>query len=393
MQTTGLRYRLAEDTIDETDIQDLIGWLQGNPWLTMGPLVREFEQRWAEWLGVRHAVYVNSGSSANLLMYYAPLVSGRLKNRKIVVPAVSWSTSVAPAVQLGFEPLMCEADPLTLGLDPDHLRRLVEEHDPAAVLLVHVLGVPCQMGPILDLQAKHGFVLMEDSCAAMGSRFDGKLVGSLGDLSTFSLYFGHHSSTIEGGMVCTDDPHLHEILLHLRSHGWAKDLPPERQDELAREHGVAPFNKLFTFYYPGFNVRATDLQARIGLSQMRKLDRVLGRRTENDALYRQRFAGSDSFACQANPRAQICSIAFMTMAASREHRARVLEVMAHAGIETRPVGGGNMSRQPFWKAVYGEQPFPVAERLEECGIQMPNHHGLTADDVNHICDVVLSVPA
>lgn len=393
MQTTGLRYRLAEDTIDEADIQDLIGWLQGNPWLTMGPLVREFERRWAEWLGVRHAVYVNSGSSANLLMYYAPLVSGRLKNRKIVVPAVSWSTSVAPAIQLGFEPLMCEADPLTLGLDPDHLRRLVEEHDPAAVLLVHVLGVPCQMGPLLELQAKHGFLLMEDSCAAMGSRFDGRLVGSLGQLSTFSLYFGHHSSTIEGGMVCTDDPALHEILLHLRSHGWAKDLPPERQDELAREHGVAPFNKLFTFYYPGFNVRATDLQARIGLSQMGKLDRVLGRRIENDARYRERFAGSPDFACQGNPRAQICSIAFMTMASSREHRARVLEVMAGAGIETRPVGGGNMSRQPFWKAVYGEQHFPVAERLEECGIQMPNHHGLTAEDVDHICDVVLSVPA
>src|SRR5438876_2314212 len=118
------RYLLAEDTIDQGDLTDLIEWLKGNPWLTMGPLTREFEARWADWLGVEHALFVNSGSSANLLMYYGALCGSRLRNRKIVVPAVAWATTVAPAIQLGFEPVMCDADADTPGLDPTHLEDL-----------------------------------------------------------------------------------------------------------------------------------------------------------------------------------------------------------------------------------------------------------------------------
>jgi CDP-6-deoxy-D-xylo-4-hexulose-3-dehydrase len=140
-------YVLAEKTINPNDLEDLIGWLRTNPWLTQGPLVREFESQWGDWVGVRHATFVNSGSSANLLMYYALLLSGRLRNTKVVVPAISWATSVAPAIQFGFEPIMCEADWHTFGLDPTHLEELLKKHDPAAVLIVHVLGVPNTLSP------------------------------------------------------------------------------------------------------------------------------------------------------------------------------------------------------------------------------------------------------
>lgn len=386
-------YLLAEATIDQKDLQELAAWLQTNPWLTQGPLVREFEQRWADWLGVRYSVFVNSGSSANLLMYYALLLSGRLSNQKVIVPAISWATTVAPAIQLGFEPIMCDADPATFGFDLDQLERLLRQHQPAAVILVHVLGVPNNMGPLLRLKEQYGFILMEDACAAHGSRYDGRLVGTFGDLSTFSFYFGHHISTIEGGMICTGDEQLHDILLHIRSHGWAKDLAPEKEEQLAREREVVEFNRPFTFYYPGFNVRSSDLNARIGISQMKKLDWAVSRRVENHRTYQSRFFNAPGFQCQQNSRGTISSISFAALASSQEHRELIGRALRAERIETRPIGGGNMSRQFFWQDRYGSQVFPVADRVHLHGFQLPNHPYLTPEDVNHICDVTLSVPA
>ena len=382
-------YRMAVDTIDDADIQDLIGWLQSNPRLTQGPLVQEFEKLWAEWVGTRHALFVNSGSSANLLMYYALLASERLKNRKVIVPAVSWATTVAPAMQFGFEAIMCEVEPDTFGLDPNHLEALLKEHDPGAVILVHVLGVPCDMEAILRLRDRYGFELMEDACAATGSKYDGTRVGNFGTFSSFSFFFGHHASTIEGGMVCTDDPNLYNLLLHLRSHGWAKDLSPADEELLARTHDISGFNRPFTFYHPGFNLRSSDLNARIGLSQMKKIDRVIARRVENHAIYQSRLADS-GIQFQRNERADIASIAFVALAESWEHREVIARRLNNVRIETRPLGGGNMSRQPFWTHRYPAHAFPVADRIAATAFQLPTHPAHRPEDIEFICDTVLS---
>ena len=190
-----------------------------------------------------------------------------MRNRKIVVPAVSWSTTVAPAIQFDFEPLICEADPQTFGVDLQYLEDLLKRHEPAAVILVHVLGCPNDMEAILRLKEKYGFYLMEDCCASHGSRFAGQKVGTFGDLSAFSFYYGHHMSMIEGGIVCTNNESFQDLLVQLRGHGWAKDLAPEKEAKLAQEHRPVDFNRMFTFYQPGFNVRSTELNAKIGLLQ------------------------------------------------------------------------------------------------------------------------------
>lgn len=387
------RYLLAEQTIDDKDIADLRDWLAGSPWLTQGPLVREFEAMWAEWLGVKYATFVNSGSSANLLMYYALLASGETKNRKIVVPAVSWATTVAPAIQFGFEPIMVDADWDTFGPDLNQLEDALKTHEPAAVITVHVLGVPNDMRALLDLKERYGFALLEDSCAATGSSYDGHRVGTFGEMSSFSFFFGHHMSTIEGGMVCTNSERTHDLLLMLRSHGWAKDLDREKEAALAKERDVIEFNRPFTFYHPGFNVRSSDLNARIGLSQMEKVDRVVRRRAENHALYQSRFTDTPNFHCQRNERADISSISFAVLAKSQEHRERIGVALRAANVETRPLGGGNMSRQPFWYDRYGTTVFPVADRIHATSFQLPNHPLLAPDDVNFICDTVLGVPS
>ena len=386
----GRQYLLAEQTIDEDDLQDLIAWLKTNPWLTQGELVHEFERQWAEWLGVKYATFVNSGSSANLLMYDALLLSEKLANKKIVLPAVSWSTSVAPAIQLGFEPVLCEADENTFGLDLDCLARLLKAHHPGAVLIVHTLGVPNDMEPLLALKDRYGFILMEDACAAIGSCYDNQLVGTFGDVSTFSFYYGHHLTTIEGGMICTHDESLHDILVQIRSHGWAKDLSPEKAENRASENNVIGFNRPFTFYYPGYNLRSTDLNARIGLSQMKKIDYVVKRRIENHNIYQSRFQGATDFHSQRIDRATICSIAFVALARSQAHRESIVQVLKENRIETRSLGGGNMSRQPFWANCYESIAFPVADRIHETAFQLPNHPRLSSEDVNHICDTVLS---
>lgn len=386
-------YLLAEDTIDQHDLQDLIEWLKTNPWLTLGPLTEEFERRWAGWLGTRCATFVNSGSSANLLMYYAALCSGRLRNKKIIVPAVSWATTVAPAIQFGFDPIMCDADWQTFGIEANHLEILLKSHEPAAVILVHVLGVPVDMEAILRLQKRHEFFLMEDACASTGSRYDGQLVGTFGNVSSFSFFFGHHLSTIEGGMICTDDEELHDILLQIRSHGWPKNLSPDKEAIKARKYGVLDFNRSFTFYHPGFNLRSTDLNARIGLSQLTRVKEVVRRRVENHVIYQSRFAEAEDFHCQRNDRAKICSISFAALASSLDHRDRVSTALRAADIETRPLGGGSMARQPFWIERYGAQSLPVADKIHERSFMLPNHPHLTPEDVGYICDTVLTVKA
>ncbi len=385
------RFLLAQETIDRKDIAELISWLETDPWLTQGPLTKSFETEWSRWLGTEYALYVNSGSSANLMMYYALLVSGRLKNRKVIVPAISWATTVAPAIQLGFEPIMCDGDPDTFGLDLDHLERLCQEHDPGAVIVVHVLGVPHKMEELLALKGRYGFALMEDACAATGSRYDGKLVGTFGDLSTFSFYFGHHLSTIEGGMVCSSDEELQDILLQIRSHGWAKDLSPEKEQHLVEEFGVLDFNRRFAFYHPGFNVRPTDLGAKLGLGQLKKVEEVIARRKENHRIYQQNFEAAEHFHCQSNHRAEICSISFAALASSEEHRARVAQALEEFGVETRPLGGGNMSRQPFWTKRYEPAVVPMADRIHTTSFHLPNNPSISPEDIQSICDVVLAV--
>ena len=276
---------LVKDTIDTQDIEKLIDWLRTNPRLTKGQLNVEFEKKWSEWLGVKYSVFVNSGSSANLAAVYSLLLSGKLKNNKIVVPAVSWVTTVTPAVQLGMTPIMCECDEDNLGLNIDYLKKIIEEENPAAIILVHVLGFPNHMNEIMELCNQHDILLIEDTCESTGSLYDGKKLGTFGDLSTFSFYFGHHMSTIEGGMVSTNSEELYHILLSIRSHGWDRDLPIEKQKQLREKYGIGDFRALYTFYYPGFNLRATDLQAFIGLQQLEKLDTIVYNRNKNYLKY------------------------------------------------------------------------------------------------------------
>ena len=189
---------LVKDTIDKDDVDNLIEWLKTYPRLTKGPKTVEFEEKWSKWIGCKYSVFVNSGSSANLLMLYALKVIGNLRNDKIVVPALSWATDMAPVIQLGFEPLICDCNMQNLAVDVGQLESIFKYHKPAALILVSVLGLSPDMDKIIKLCQKYGVILLEDNCESQGTEFRGEKLGNFGLMSSFSTYFGHTMSTIEG---------------------------------------------------------------------------------------------------------------------------------------------------------------------------------------------------
>lgn len=383
-----IKYYLAEDTIDKKDIDALIEWLKTYPRLTKGELTLKFEKKWSDWLGRKYSIFCNSGSSANLLMYYTLLISGVLKNKKIIVPSVGWVTTIAPAIQFGFEPIMCEADKETFGLDLEHLEKLLKEHNPGSVIVVQVLGVPHKMEKLLALKEKYGFILLEDACAAMGSSYQNKKVGAFGDMASFSFYFGHQISTIEGGAVSTDNELFNDILLMLRSHGWSKDINKETHNKLIKKYQIDNFHSPFVFYEPGFNLRSTDLNAFLGIGQIDKMEWLVSRRWENHNLYKKLLG--DYFYTQQYKDSIVCSIHFGLLAKNMEERRKVVKALENNGIETRIFSAGNLGLHPFWFNRFGKSSFPMADKVHYSGLFLPNNPSLKKEDIEFISKVVLN---
>jgi len=375
---------LVKDTIDSKDINMLIDWLKTNPRLTKGDLTIEFEKIWSKWLGVKYSIFVNSGSSANLAAIYSLILSGKLKNNKIIVPAVSWVTTVTPAIQLGLEPLMCECDMSNLGLDIEHLKRLINDENPAAIILVHVLGFPNHMKEIMELCEENNIFLIEDTCESLGSTYDSKMLGTFGELSTFSFYFGHHISTIEGGMISTNDEDLYYILLSIRSHGWDRDLPKEKQEKLREEYNIDKFRSLYTFYYPGFNLRSTDLQAFIGINQMDKLDEIIKNRNKNYLRYHNEIKNN---LWKINPIKNSYISNFSYPIISKNIK-KLTEELSNNNIECRPLICGSINEHPFWYERYGRKELPNSKLVHDFGIYIPNNHQMTDEEITKVIEIV-----
>ena len=376
--------KLVKDTIDKNDISKLIKWLETNPKLTKGELTLEFEKRWSEWLGVKYSIFVNSGSSANLAALYSLILSNRMTNKKIIVPAVSWVTTVTPAIQLGLEPIMCDCDPNNLGLNIEHLTKLVEEHSPAAIILVHVLGIPNHMDEITKLCNEKKILLIEDSCESIGSKYNDKKIGTFGELSTFSFYFGHHISTIEGGMISTNDEELYHILLSIRSHGWDRDLPLDKQRNLRDRYGIDEFRALYTFYYPGFNLRATDLQAFLGLGQLDKLEMIIEKRNYIYLEYKKNI--KNEFWDVFEPVGSFVSNFSFPIITDKVDL--LVKNLQYNGIECRPLICGSINEHPFWYERYGKKILPISKKIHELGLYVPNNHQLTDNELKTIIDTV-----
>tara|TARA_A100001391_G_scaffold201312_1_gene188020 strand:- start:2873 stop:4054 length:1182 start_codon:yes stop_codon:yes gene_type:complete len=387
---------LAEATIDEQDMLALADWVTGFPRLTKGKLTVEFENKWAAWIGTQHATFVNSGSSANLLMLSTLMEAGDLEpGDAVIVPALSWATDLAPVMQLGLVPLLCDCNLEDFSVDLDHFKSIISDGvvknkdginirlRPKAAILVSVLGLLPKMDKVVRICDRNNVILLEDCCESLGSAMpDGRKLGTFGAMSTFSTYFGHHISTIEGGMVCTNDARYDMIMKSVRSHGWCRDWDKEDQKTICDIWEVSDFDAFYTFFHAGYNLRSTDLQAFIGLRQLEKLDEVCTSRWRNFNWYNTYL--QDEYQ-RNNEECFTSNFAFPIVSKDRD---KIAKALIDEGIECRPLICGSMGKQPFYVKKYGEEELPNAEIVRRYGMYLPNHHLLSEDEIKKVCEVV-----
>lgn len=379
---------LVSDTINRDDINALVKWLNQDPIprLTKGPLTWELEQKWAAKVNTKYSVFVNSGSSAILLMLAALNEFKYLKNKKIVVPALSWVTDVSSPMLLGLEPILCDCNLEDLSCDLIQLEELFITHTPSAFISVAPLGLIPNMYELVKLCDKYDVILLEDICESMGSKYQGKYLGSFGFASVFSMYFGHHLSTIEGGFINTDDEEFYHALLMMRSHGWDRDLPEWKQKELRDKYNVTKFDALYNFYAAGLNVRSTDLQAFIGIRVIDRLDAYSKKRNENFLFYTQNLLGYSKANIRINQSDFISNFAYPIIHPKRDE---IVKELQNNNIEVRPLIAGNIGNKPFWYEKYGKSTnLPNCDLIDKEGFYLPNHQDLTYDDIKKIIKIL-----
>jgi CDP-6-deoxy-D-xylo-4-hexulose-3-dehydrase len=361
--------------------------------VTMGQKVRRFEDGVRRKLGFAHGVMVNSGSSANLLAVSAlcnPAVSPRLQpGDEVIVPALSWSTTVWPLIQHGLVPVIVDIDPLTLNIDPGAAARAVGPRT-RGIMVVHVYGNPCDMDAITDLARRRSLILIEDCCEALGSAYRGRSVGAFGRIGTFSFYYSHHITTLEGGICLTDDFELAELLRILRAHGWVREVQ-EPQRYLKAHPDIHP---RLLFVNLGYNVRPTELQGAFGSVQLPKLRPFLKARGANAAFWRREFGRYAEVLQlqQTTPGGMHSWFGFpIVVSAKAPFTARELcAFLERRGIETRPLICGNVAEQPglklFPHRVAG--PLPHAQHVMSAGFTYGNHQGVDRSARQYAADTV-----
>lgn len=336
--------RLHEPTLGADEINAALECLLTTH-VTIGRKVLDFERELAGRFGWRHGVMNNSGSSANLLAVAAlanhATKDGLRPGDEVIVPALSWSTTVWPLIQLGLKPVIVDIDPRTLNIDPGEIERAIGTNT-RAVMIVPVYGNPCDMDAITDICARRNLILIEDCCEALGAYYDGTPVGKFGRVGTFSFYYSHHMPTLEGGITVTDDFELSELMRILRAHGWTRDV-----EDKQRWHDV---DTRFLFVNLGYNLRPTELAGSMGLAQLPKLAEFVAIRRENAAWFRNAlspFEGVFSFQNEY-PKGESSWFGFpLILKDAAPFTAG--ELTAHlnaAGIETRPIICSNIARQP-----------------------------------------------
>ena len=374
--------KLTDNSISLKNINSLISWLKTNPRLTKSKLTFKFEKLFSKWIGRKYSIFVNSGSSANLLIAQGLLEAKILRNKIVIAPAVSWVTTVTPFLQMGYDVKLCDCNKLDLGLDINHLEKLCKKYKPSLLILVHVLGHANNMKLLKKICSKYNVKIIEDTCEALGSTYGKKNLGTLGLASTFSFYYGHHISTIEGGMLTLDNKKLYNVLLSIRSHGWGRDLDIKERKRLEKKFSIDKVRSLYTFYYSGFNLRPTDLNAFLGLQQMKILSKKIKIRFRNFKLYLKYLS---NFWYQKSNTKIVSNFGYAIMIKNRKE---LFDYLKKNKIETRPLICGNMGQQPFWISKFKKTNLPNAEKIHKYGLYLPNHENLTQKQVKYICEKV-----
>ena len=374
-------WKLQENVIDETDIEILIDFIRHTKRFTQFEKVREFEKEYSRWLDTKYCVYVNSGSSANLLLIAA------LKelyqwgpDDEIIVPAVTWVTNVSPVMQCGLKPVFVDINLRDLSFDYDKLESAITSRT-KAIFVTHLIGFPADINKIRDVIGNRDILILEDCCESHGATIDNRKIGNFGIGSSFSFYWGHHITSVEGGVVCTNNEDLYKLVVLKRSHGLARELPGHYHEDIKNLHPDMNFD--FLFLTDGYNFRNTEFNAVLGLNQLGKIDRFIEIRNNNYERFLKicepyekdlilfRNSGISSF---------VLPFLFRRKGIIKDF----LKVLSANGIESRPIISGNLLVQPFLKQYYKPNDFPNADLLHSNGCYIGNNQFVNDDRLNRI---------
>ena len=381
---------LMDNNIDKKDIKDLVDFLSQEqiPRLTNGPKVVEFEKAWGKWLGTKYNLMVNSGASANELTMLA--LKYLYGDGEIIIPPLTWISDVASVIFSGLKPVFCDINLKNFSFDLEKLKETITPNT-KAIFLTHVLGINGLTDELLDLCEKNNILLIEDVCESHGTTFKGKKVGTYGHSSNFSFYFAHHMSTIEGGMVCTNDEKFYQVCRALRSHGMMREMTDESMKKEIISNNP-DLNKDFIFIHPAHNFRSTELNAVLGLSQIKKLDSKNINRINNFKYFMDRLDGT-KYITDIEMDGQ-CNYAFIVVLkdGSMELRDKVESELSANGIEFRRglSGGGNQLRQPYFKKNYNinYNNFPNIDYVHNFSWYIGNYPTLTREKIDVLINVL-----
>jgi len=384
------QWPLINDNVSQRDREVLSDFILSNQRLTNGLKVREFEDMWSKWLSVKHSVMVNSGASGNFLSI--ALVKELYGIGEVIVPPLGWVSDISSVVQLGMTPVFVDISMDNLSITAENIEKVITSQT-KAIVLVHCLGFNAINEKILEISKKHNLVLIEDCCEAHGATFKGQKVGSFGDISIFSFYFGHHITTIEGGMVCVNDDNANDIVRLFRSHGMTREASQELQDNFVRNY--PELNPLFTFAVAGFNVRSTEINAVLGIEQMNRIDSNVDKRRNNfkvwlDNLDKNKFytefdvEGNSNFALPL-----IMKRGYEDRFNINDDFSGVRDILDLSGVEYRlgTAGGGNQALQPYLKKydyrIEGD--LTNVNYVHNNSLYIGNHTDLTDEQIIKLC--------
>jgi len=363
---------------------------------SMGEQCAEFEKAFATYQKRSFAILFNSGGSANLALLQALRNLGYLKNGDTVgFSALTWSTNVMPIIQIGLVPVVIDCDPETLNIMSTHLEKRLKEENLKALFITNALGFCGDLDKIQKICKEQGIILLEDNCESLGTELTaGDKTGNYSRASTFSFFVAHHMSTIEGGMICTDDSELAEMLIIVRANGWDRNLMATQQNKWRTTHGIkSEFDAKYTFYDLGYNFRPTEITGFLGLNQLQFLEKNIDIR-ENNYLQIERTVkmNPDLLLLRHNHIKKLSSFAMPLVCKTPELRERYLAQFSGAGIEIRPMIAGNIQKQPFYsKYCKKSYALPGADFLHQCSFYCGNYPELTEKDLETIISCLLPI--
>lgn len=391
-----MKYPLASSSWESEEYQSILNVLSQDQY-KMGQYCKRFETAFSEWVGVKYSVFCNSGSSANLLALSAMKYDPRLSNddrSEILVPAISWSTTYSPIIQLGFRPVFVDVCKKTFNIDIDDLESKITSRS-RAIFSVNILGNPCNYNKIFLICAKHNLYLLEDNCESMGAVYFGKKTGSLGDISTHSTFFSHHISTIEGGVCTTDDELTYEILKSLRAHGWVRDIENKDLFYAYFDKPKNNFYESFHFVLPGYNFRPTEIQGAVGLAQLKRLDAFIENRISNYQFLCAAMLGNEKikFSLQEEEVGSKSSwFGFGLLFKNEKEKNDAIIKLNENNIECRPIVSGNIQKQPLIsKMLMNKKNYllPNANMIHESGVMIGNHQNPIKDKIIYFIEAIV----